>query len=322
MEQIGGCAGECQAARACGMRIIFMGTPEFSVPVLQALVDAGHDVVAAYSQPARRSGRGKTVTSSPVQMRAETLGIAVRTPVSLRDPDAQTEFAALRADVAVVAAYGLILPRAVLEAPRLGCLNVHASLLPRWRGAAPIQRAILAGDDATGVGIMQMEIGLDTGPVRLEGRTPIAAKTAGDLTDELSAMGARLMVDVLADIAAYPAIAQPAEGITYAPKIDKAETRLDFSKRAVEVERQVRGFNPPGAWFEVQGERVRVLAASADPDKKLAFGQRHGSVVDEGLAIQCGDVVIRPILLQRAGRGVMTAEEFLRGFSIPVGTQL
>ncbi|MEG3122490.1 methionyl-tRNA formyltransferase [Sphingomonas sp. GB1N7] len=324
------------------MRIIFMGTPEFSVPVLQALVDAGHDVVASYSQPARRSGRGKAVTPSPVQARAEALGIAVRTPVSLKDVEAQAEFAAFGADVAVVAAYGLILPRAVLDAPRFGCLNVHASLLPRWRGAAPIQRAILAGDAETGVGIMQMEAGLDTGPVRLEGRTPVGGKTAGELTDELSAMGAALMVRVLGDLAAYPAVAQPEEGITYAPKIDKAETRLDFSKNAVEVERQVRGFNPPGAWFEMGGERVRVLVAQVDPSQNRHPGEGRdlvegraapaasgpglrrgdGVVVNDDLSIQCGDGILRPTLLQRAGRGVMTAAELLRGFPIPAGTQL
>jgi methionyl-tRNA formyltransferase len=313
------------------MRIVFMGTPEFSVPVLQALVDAGHEVVAAYSQPARRSGRGKAVTPSPVQARAEALGIAVRTPVSLKEAQAQAEVAAFGADVAVVAAYGLILPRAVLDAPRLGCLNVHASLLPRWRGAAPIQRAILAGDVETGVGIMQMEAGLDTGPVRLEGRTAIDGKTAGDLTDELSAMGARLMVQVLGDIDAYPAAAQPAEGVTYAPKIDKAETRLDFSQSAEAVERQVRGFNPPGAWFEIAGERVRVLSAQVLPGEgrgpvttgpQLGPGLRRGTVVDDALTIACGDGEIRPALLQRAGRGVMTTGELLRGFPIPQGTQL
>jgi methionyl-tRNA formyltransferase len=301
------------------MRIIFMGTPEFSVPVLQALVDAGHDVVAAYSQPARRSGRGKAVTPSPVQARAEALGIAVRTPASLRDAAAQTELAGFGADVAVVAAYGLILPRAVLDAPRFGCLNVHASLLPRWRGAAPIQRAILAGDAATGVGIMQMEAGLDTGPVRLEGRTPVDGKTAGALTDELSAMGAALMVRVLADLDGHPAVAQPEDGITYAPKIDKAETRLDFMADAAAVERQVRGFNPPGAWFEYAGERVRVLAAAVEPDGNAGA---PGVVIDDRLAIRCGSGCIRPTSLQRAGRGVMSAEELLRGFPIPAGTQL
>jgi methionyl-tRNA formyltransferase len=300
------------------MRIVFMGTPEFSVPVLQALVDAGHDVAAAYSQPPRRAGRGKALTPSPVQARAEALGILVRTPVSLRDAEAQADFAALDADVAVVAAYGLILPRAVLDAPSQGCLNVHASLLPRWRGAAPIQRAILAGDTETGVGIMQMEIGLDTGPVRMEGRTPVDGKTAGELTVELSAMGARLMVEVLADIAAYPAVPQPETGVTYAPKVDKAEARIDWSRSAGDVERQIRAFNPvPGAFFEMENERIRVLAAEVLP----ASGA-PGTVLDDHLTVACADGAIRLVLLQRAGRGVMTSSEVLRGFSIPAGTQL
>ncbi|MEO9130005.1 MAG: methionyl-tRNA formyltransferase [Sphingomonas sp.] len=303
------------------MRIVFMGTPDFSVPVLQALMDSGHDVVATYSQPPRRAGRGKALTPSPVQARAEALGIAVKMPASLRDAEAQAEFAALGADIAVVAAYGLILPRAVLEAPRLGCLNVHASLLPRWRGAAPIQRAIIAGDAETGVGIMQMELGLDTGPVRLEGRTPVDGKTAGALTDELSAMGARLMVQVLADIEAYPAVAQPEIGLTYAPKIDKAEARIDWSMSAVEIERQIRAFNPaPGAFFEILGERVRVLAAEIDRHPGLR--RDDGEVIDSVLTIACGEGAIRPTLLQRAGRGVMTSSDLLRGFPIPPGTLL
>lgn len=305
------------------MRIVFMGTPEFSVPVLQALADAGHDIVAAYSQPPRRAGRGKSLTPSPVQARAEALGIAVRTPVSLRDAEAQAEFVAFGADVAVVAAYGLILPRPVLEAPRMGCLNVHASLLPRWRGAAPIQRAILAGDAETGVGIMQMEAGLDTGPVRLEGRTPIDGKTAGALTDELSAMGARLMVEVLGDMITYPPVAQPDDGITYAPKIDKAEARIDFSRSAVDVERQIRAFNPaPGAYFEHAGERVRILTASVAPLSNLPPEVSPGEVIDDRLAIACADAAVLPLTVQRAGRGVMTASELLRGFAIPAGTRL
>ena len=312
------------------MRVIFMGTPEFAVPVLDALVDAGHEVVAAYSQPPRRGNRGK-IAPSPVQTRAEEMGIEVRTPLSFRkEPEAVAAFAALEADVAVVAAYGLILPQPVLDAPRLGCLNVHASLLPRWRGAAPIQRAILAGDDETGVGIMQMEAGLDTGPVRLEGRTAIAGKTAGELTDELSAMGAALMARVLADIDAYPAVAQPEQGVTYAPKIDKAEARLDFGKDAKAVERQVRAFSP-AAFFEFEGERIRVLKAELLPGEgrgpvsevsQLDPGLRRGTVVDGALTIGCADGAIRPLLVQRAGRGVMTAEELLRGFPIPAGTQL
>ncbi len=295
-----------------------MGTPDFAVPVLQALVDAGHTVVAAYSQPPRRAGRGKALTPSPVHRTAEGLGIEVRTPVSLRDPDVQADFAALAADVAVVAAYGLLLPRAVLDAPALGCLNVHGSLLPRWRGAAPIQRAILAGDTETGVGIMQMAAGMDTGPVRLEGRTPIAAKTAGQLAAELSAMGARLMVEVLADPDRYPPVAQAGEGITHAPKIDKAEARLRFDADAVDVERQVRAFNPaPGAFFELAGERVRILAAD-----RIDAGGLPGEVLDDRLTIACADGAIRPTLVQRAGRGAMAPGDLLNGFPIAAGTVL
>lgn len=301
------------------MKIVFMGTPAFAVPVLEALVAAGHDVVAAYSQPPRPAGRGKALRPSPVQARAEALGIAARTPVSLREADAQAAFAALDADVAVVAAYGLILPRAVLAAPARGCLNVHASLLPRWRGAAPIQRAILAGDAETGVCIMQMETGLDTGPVRSRAATPVAGKTAGMLSEELSAIGARLMVAVLGDLDGFPAVAQPDHGATYAGKIDKAETRLDFAQDAAVLERQVRAFNPPGAWFEVAGERVRVLETSHSCD---GGAQDSGVVLDDLLTIACATGALRPILLQRAGRGVMTTTDFLRGFPVPPGTRL
>lgn len=301
------------------MRIIFMGTPDFAVPVLQALVEAGHQVVASYSQPPRPGGRrGRQLVPSPVQQKAEEMGIAVMTPVSLRSVEEQARFAGFDADVAVVAAYGLILPQAILDAPRLGCLNVHGSLLPRWRGAAPIQRAILAGDVVTGVGIMQMEAGLDTGPVRLEGSTPIGRKTTGELTEELAAMGAKLMVKVLADPERYPARSQPADGVTYAAKIDKAETRLDFTKSAIELERQVRAFYPaPGAWFEYQGERIKLLSAT------LADGRGSpGEVLDDQLTIACGEGALRPMTVQRAGRGVSSAEDLLRGFAIPVGTRL
>lgn len=295
-----------------------MGTPEFAVPALDALIEAGHDILAAYSQPPRPGGRrGRALVPSPVQQRAEALGIAVRTPVSLKRADEQAAFAGLDADVAVVAAYGLILPRAILDAPRQGCLNIHGSLLPRWRGAAPIQRAIEAGDAETGVGIMQMEAGLDTGPVRLEGRTPIAGKTAGELTAELAALGARLMVTVVSDLAAYPPVAQIEHGVTYAAKIAKEELKLGFAKDAAAVERQVRAFHPPGAWFEANGERVRVLAADV-----VAATAEAGDVLDDQLTIVCGTGAIRPTLVQRAGRGVMTVDELLRGFSIPPGTRL
>jgi methionyl-tRNA formyltransferase len=302
------------------MRIVFMGTPDFAVPVLDALIGAGHDVVTAYSQPPRAGGRrGKALTPSPVQARAETLGIEVRTPLSFRkEPGAVEAFAALDADVAVVAAYGLILPQALLDAPRLGCLNVHGSLLPRWRGAAPIQRAILAGDAETGVGIMQMEAGLDTGPVLLEERTPIDGKTSGILSAELAAMGARLMVRVLEDIHAFPPRAQPEQGVTYASKIDKAEARIDFTRTAVEAERQVRAFNPaPGAYFEYAGERLKVLSAAV-----MELSGAPGEVLDGQLTIACGKGALRPLAVQRAGRGVMTSNELLRGFSIDIGTRL
>ncbi|UIJ43625.1 methionyl-tRNA formyltransferase [Sphingomonas cannabina] len=300
------------------MRIIFMGTPDFAVPTLDALVAAGHDVIAVYSQPPRPGGRrGQALVPSPVHARAEVLGIGVRTPTSLRDAATQADFAALEADVAVVAAYGLILPRPVLDAPRHGCLNVHASLLPRWRGAAPIQRAILAGDAETGVGIMQMETGLDTGPVRAEARTPIDAKTAGELTAELAAKGAALMVEVLASLDRYPPVPQPEDGVTYAAKIDKAEWRLDFTQPAEAVERQVRAFNPPGAFFEVRRERVRVLAAEL-----VEASGPAATVLDDRLTIACGTGAIRPTSVQRAGRGVMTSDELLRGFAVPQGAKL
>ena len=306
------------------MRIIFMGTPEFAVPTLDALVEAGHDVVAAYSQPPRAGGRrGKALTPSPVHARAEALGIEVRTPLSFRKgPEAVAAFAALEADVAVVAAYCLIQPVSVLEAPRLGCMNVHASLLPRWRGEAPIQRAILAGDSETGVGIMQMEAGLDTGPVRLEGRTPIGRKTAGELTDELAAMGARLMVQVLADVDAYPAVVQAEDGVTYASKIDKAEARLHCHQSAKELVRQVQAFSPtPGAWFEFNGERIKVLEAETS-GVSMRSCDPPGVTANDRLMVRCGGSWVTFTQVQRAGRGVMTAEELLRGFPIPSGSKL
>lgn len=300
------------------MRIIYMGTPDFAVPALGALVDAGHQVVAVYSQPPRPAGRGKVLRPSPVHMRAEELGIEVRTPVSLKDAQVQADFAALDADVAVVAAYGLILPRAILDAPRHGCMNIHASLLPRWRGAAPIQRAILAGDNLTGITIMDMEAGLDTGPMRAKHVTPIEAKSAGALTAELAQAGAELMVEVLDDIALHPPMAQPEDGVTYAAKIDKAEARIDFTKDAHQVERQVRAFNPfPGAFFEYQGERFRILAAEID-----AHNGAVGELLDHSLLIGCGHGSIRPTLIQRAGKGAMSAGELLRGFDFPTGSRV
>lgn len=300
------------------MRIIFMGTPEFAVPTLEALVAAGHDVVAAYSQPPRAAGRGKKLQPSPVQLAAEAHGIDVRTPVSLKGADEQAAFAALEADVAVVAAYGLILPQAVLDAPRHGCLNVHGSLLPRWRGAAPVQRAILAGDVLTGVTIMQMERGLDTGAMLAKVETPVAGKTTGDLTAELAVKGASLMVEVLGDLCGHRAVVQPEEGVTYAHKIDKAESRLDFNRSAVEVERQIRAFAPaPGAFFELDGERYRLLAALV-----VDGAGSPGVTLDDALTIACGSGAIRPTLIQRAGRPAMDAASLLRGRAIAAGTVL
>lgn len=301
------------------MRIIFMGTPEFAVPTLDALVAAGHDVVAAYSQPPRPGGRrGRELVPSPVQRRAEAHGIPVRSPVSFREDGAVEAFAALGADVAVVAAYGLILPQAVLDAPRLGCLNVHGSLLPRWRGAAPIQRAIMAGDAETGVGIMQMERGLDTGPVRLEGRTRCAGKTTGELTEELAAMGAALMVRVLADPDAFPPVPQPEEGVTYAAKIAKEEAQIDFARPAIEVDRLIDALNPaPGAFLEHGGERIKVLRADIEDGRGAP-----GEVLDDRLLIACGEDAIRPFRVKRAGRGEMGVEDLLRGFPVAAGTRL
>ncbi len=304
------------------MRVIFMGTPDFAVPALAALLEAGHEVAAVYTQPPRPGGRrGKEPTPSPVQRAAEARGIAVRHPVSLRNAEEQQSFAALGADIAVVAAYGLILPQPVLDAPRHGCLNVHASLLPRWRGAAPIQRAILAGDEETGVTIMRMEAGLDTGPMLLTGRTPIDGKTAGELTAELADMGGRLMVQVLGDLAAHAEVPQPEAGVTYAGKIDKAEARLDFAEDARQVERQVRAFAPvPGAFFELEGERYKVLAADI---VELLPGEGEAAVtLDDRLTIACGTGAIRPSLVQRAGRPAMDTAALLRGRPIPAGTRL
>lgn len=317
------------------MRLAFMGTPEFAIPTLDALVAAGHEVVAVYTQPPRPANRGKKLTPSAVQARAEELGLPVRTPVSLRNAEAQGEFAALNLDAAVVAAYGLILPQAILDAPEHGCLNVHGSLLPRWRGAAPVQRAILAGDQKTGVMVMQMEAGLDTGPVRATTEIEVAHKTTGELTAELAELGAELMVKVLSDLTAYPAVAQPDDGVTYASKIDKAETRIDFSASAEQVERQIRAFNPvPGAWFEHEGERYRVLEAFvvpaqaetsgglSDPSYDPRLRGNDGLVVDEVLTIVCGAGAIRPTLIQRAGKPAMATADLLRGKPIPAGTIL
>ena len=294
-----------------------MGSPDFAVPSLDALVDAGHELAAVYSQPPRPGGRGKAERKTAVHERAKALGIEVRTPRTLRDPQEQERFQGLDADLAVVAAYGLILPKPILDAPRKGCVNVHASLLPRWRGAAPIQRAILAGDAVSGVTIMEMEQGLDTGPMLLQRELDIRGKNAGQVTEELAKLGARALVDWIDD--PVPSHPQPTEGATYASKIDKAEARIDWARTAHEIERQVRAFNPvPGAWFEANSERVKLLEAAVGDD---ASG-RPGEVLDDCLTIACGSGCVRPLKVQRAGRGAMSAGELLRGFPIPKGTIL
>lgn len=303
------------------MRVIFMGTPDFAVPTLDALHTAGHDIVAVYCQPARPAGRGKKPRPSVVQQRAEELGLIVRTPVSLKPPEAQAEFAALHADIAVVAAYGLILPQTILDAPKHGCLNVHGSLLPRWRGAAPVQRAILAGDAMTGVTIMQMEAGLDTGPILAKAQTPVANKNAGALTNEIAAMGAALMAQVLHDPESYPPETQPETGVTYARKIDKAEGRLDFMAPALMVERQIRAFTPwPGAFFEYQGQRYRIHQGEI---VDAAADTMPGAVTDDQLTIACADGgAIRPVIIQKAGKPAMALADFLRGNSLSKGAFL
>jgi methionyl-tRNA formyltransferase len=304
------------------MRIIFMGSPDFAVPTLDALAEAGHELAAVYTQPPRPAGRGKGERPTPVAIRAEELGIPVYSPKSLRREDDHAAFEALDADVAVVAAYGLILPQAILDAPVMGCLNVHASLLPRWRGAAPVQRAIMAGDETTGVTIMQMEAGLDTGPMLLKRAVEIDHKNAAQLTEELAQLGAAMMVEVLADLPSYEPIPQPEDGVTYAAKISKEEARIDWSRPASELVRHVQGLAPfPGAWFEIRGERIKILAANEEKVDSR-FRGNDGLVVDDTLLVACGSGALRPTLVQRAGKGAMSAEELLRGFAIPEGTVL
>jgi methionyl-tRNA formyltransferase len=295
-----------------------MGTPDFAVPTLEALLEAGHEVAAVYCQPPRPAGRGKALRPSPVQRRAEAAGIAVRTPLSLRDPAEQQAFRDLDLEAAVVAAYGLILPQPILDAPRHGCLNVHGSLLPRWRGAAPVQRAILAGDARTGITIMQMERGLDTGPMLADWPVDIGRKTAGELTEELARIGAGLMVDVLAALPRIGPRPQDDSRATYAAKIEKGEARLDFSCPAAAVERQVRAFNPlPGAFFEYAGERIKIHSAEVSTE-----GGEPGLVLDDALTVACGEGALVPTLVQRSGRAPMSPAELLRGFPIPPGTRL
>ena len=308
------------------LRIIFMGTPEFSVPTLRALVEAGHEVVAVYSQPPRPAGRrGLDLTNSPVHQAAEALGIPVLTPLNFKNEEDRETFRAHRADVAVVVAYGLLLPEAILQGTRLGCYNGHASLLPRWRGAAPIQRAIMAGDEKTGMIVMKMEKGLDTGPMALVREVPIGADvTAGELHDDLMTVGAEAMVEAMALLEkdALPLTPQPEDGVLYASKIDKAETRIDFSLPARQVHDHIRGLSPfPGAWFQIEvngkPERVKVLGST------MADGSgKPGTVLDDSLGIACGSGAVRLTRLQKAGGKALPAADFLRGLALPPGTDL
>ncbi len=300
------------------MRIVFMGTPEFAAPTLLALHEAGHEIAAVYTQPPRPAGRGKREQPSPVQRAAEKLGIAVRHPATLRDLEAEADFLALEPELAVVVAYGLILPKPILDGPVHGCLNVHASLLPRWRGAAPIQRAILAGDHVTGVTIMRMDEGLDTGPMLATARVPVEDKTSGELHAELAEIGARLLVETVAQLDQLKPEPQPDLGATYAAKIDKAEARIDWAKPAELIEREVRAFAPfPGSWFEFDGERIKVLNA-----RTIGVNGADGAVLDDELTIACGQAAIRLLVVQRAGKPAMAARDFLRGRAVPAGTVL
>lgn len=300
-------------------RIAFMGTPPFAAQALQALHNAGHDIACVYSQPPRPAGRGKAPRKTAVHELAEELGIEVRTPTSLKSAEEQQAFRDLNLDVAVVAAYGLILPQAILDAPAYGCLNIHASLLPRWRGAAPIERALLAGDEKTGICIMQMEAGLDTGPVLLKGETSITPEDTGQsLHDRLAEMGAKLIVDALTSLDRLVPDFQDDSLATYASKIDKSEARLDFSKSAEELDRVIRAFNPrPGAFFELNGERIKLLEAEI-----LDVNGPAGTALDERFTIACGKGALKPVLLQRAGKKAMCLDDILRGFSIARNTVL
>jgi methionyl-tRNA formyltransferase len=308
-------------ADVSSLRVAFFGSAPFSVPVLAELLEAGHAVVAVYTQPPRPAGRGYRTRRSPVQVYAESCGLCVRTPKTLRHAEEQRLFAELGLDAAVVAAYGLILPKPILAAPRLGCLNVHASLLPRWRGAAPIERAILAGDHETGISIMQMDSGLDTGPILLTTRVPIGPETtAAGLHNSLADLGAQLLTRALAEVAAgtLRATPQPDDGATYARKLEREEGRLDWTNTAEQLDRVVRALNPqPGVWFEYAGERIKVLAAEV-----IDCAGRPGHILDEYLTVSCGEQAFRPRLLQRPGRAPMETAAFLRGYPLPPGTQL
>jgi methionyl-tRNA formyltransferase len=308
------------------LRLVFMGTPDFAATSLAAVLASGHEVTAVYSQPPRRAGRGMADTKSPVHELAESRGIPVFTPKSLKAPAEQAEFAALNADAAVVVAYGLLLPRAILDAPRLGCYNLHASALPRWRGAAPIQRAIMAGDTETAAMVMRMEEGLDTGPVCMGETVAIGPnQTASELHDVLASRGAALLVQALnaLDAGRLTSTPQASEGVTYAAKIDKAEARIDFSKPARDVHNHIRGLSPfPGAWFEAkpasgEAERIKVLRSAV-----VNAAGRPGHVLDGELTIACGDEAIKLVEVQRAGKKPMAASEFLRGFALAKGARV
>jgi len=302
------------------LRLAFMGTPDFAVPLLAKLIVYGHDIAAVYSQPARPKGRGLSEEPTPVAKLALAHGLTVRTPVSLRNAEAQADFAVLNLDIAVVAAYGLILPKAILDAPRLGCWNLHGSLLPRWRGAAPVQRAIMAGDEETGVMVMRMEEGLDTGPVLMTEATPIARKTAGDLTGELATIGAKLMARALIALksGAIEAVPQASEGVTYAKKIPKEEARIDWSKSATEVDCHIRGLSPwPGAWSEAAGERLKILYA-----EPVSGSGAPGEVLDDQLTIACGSGAVKLLRVQRPGKSAMNTANLLRGWTLAPGAKL
>ena len=303
------------------LRLAFMGSPEFAVPTLEAIVSAGHDVACVYSQPPRPAGRGKELRRTAVHEAAARHGIEVRTPLNFKAREDRDAFAALNLDVAVVVAYGLLLPKAILDAPRLGCFNIHGSILPRWRGAAPIHRAVMAGDTITGVQVMKMDVGLDTGPVMLTASTPISEDdTTGDVHDRLCLLGARLMVEGLAALEAGPVklTEQTEEGVTIAAKVSPGEAKVDWSLAARDVAARIRGMSPfPGAWFEADGQRIKVLHA------KAAEGSGEpGLVLDDELRVACGSGAVRLLRLQRAGKGQMTAEEFQRGARIPRGAKL
>lgn len=302
------------------LRIAFMGTPDFSVAPLQALIDAGHDVVAVYSQPPRPAGRGKKLRPGPVHQFADGAGIPVFTPTTLKGENEQAAFADLNLDVAVVVAYGLLLPKAILEAPKYGCVNIHASLLPRWRGAAPIHRAIMSGDAETGICLMQMDEGLDTGPVLVRESLSIEPHdTTATLHDKLATLGAEMISPAVEGLAAdtLSAVTQSNEGVTYAKKIEKEEARIDWSISALEIDRLVRGLNPfPGAWFSVDGTRIKVLSGKVLEISAAQFGR----TLDDRLTISTGDGAYQVTKAQRAGKGAMGVCDLVKGFPVPKGT--